>query len=302
MTWLEGTDWDETRPGEALATLLARDRPLAAPGAFNALAALLARQAGFEAIYVSGGALTASMGLPDLGVIGLDELCANVRTLYRATRLPVIVDGDTGYGGVLNAMRLVRELEDAGAAAVHIEDQQLPKKCGHLNDRLLVPAEEAAAKIAGALKARRHLRIIARTDGRSVSLDEAIRRGRLYRQAGADVVFPDGLTSEAEFRQFAQAVGGTLMANMTEFGRTPFFTAEQFHAMGYTIVIWPVSALRAAARAIEQTYAHLRRHGSPEGMLDAMQSRGELYELIGYGDYEALDDSVAASVLPEVGR
>ena len=199
-------------------------------------------------------------------------------------------------------MRAVRELEAAGAAAVHFEDQQLPKKCGHLNDKLLVPAEEAAAKIAGAVRARTHLRIIARTDGAGVSVEEAIRRGRMYRDAGADVVFPDALRSEAEFRAFARDVGGTLMANMTEFGRTPFFTAEQFYDMGFQIVIWPVSALRSAAKAVELLYGHLRQHDTTEGLLESMQSRGDLYDLIGYGEYEALDSSVAASILPEIGR
>ncbi len=302
MTWLEGTEVDTTPPGRRLVALLERPQVLGAPGAVNALAGLLAKRAGFEALYISGGALTASLGLPDLGIIGLDELCANVRSIHRATGLPLIVDTDTGYGGVLNTMRAVRELENAGAAAIHIEDQQLPKKCGHLNDKRLVPAEEAAAKIAAAVRARTHMRIIARTDAAAESLDEAIRRGRLYRSAGADIVFPDALRSAEEFRSFANGVGGMLMANMTEFGRTPYFNANEFFAMGYGIVIWPVSALRVAAKAMEGLYAHLYRHGTPEGMLASMQSRAELYDLIGYGDYEALDAAVAQSVLPEVGR
>ncbi len=303
MTWLEGTETDPILPGQRLITLLNRPQILAAPGAVNALAGLLAKRAGFEALYISGGGLTASMGLPDLGIIGLDELCANVRSIHRATGLPLIVDADTGYGGVLNAMRTVRELEEAaGAAAIHIEDQQLPKKCGHLNDKRLVPAEDAAAKIAAAVRARSRMQIIARTDAAAESLDEAIRRGRIYRAAGADIVFPDALRSADEFRTFAAEVGGTLMANMTEWGRTPYFSANEFQAMGYRIVIWPVSALRVAAKAMDALYTHLRRHGTPEGMLDAMQTRAELYELIGYGDYEALDTAVARSLLPEIGR
>ena len=271
-----------------------------APGPHNALAGLLAREAGFESLYVSGGAVTASFGLPDLGMLAMEELSLVVKMLARATDLPLIVDGDTGYGEALNAMRLVRELEDAGAAAVHIEDQVLPKKCGHLNDKTLVPADQMAAKIAAAKRASRHLVIIARTDAAaSEGLEGAIRRGRLYAQAGADVVFPDALTSLDQFRAFAAAMPKPVMANMTEFGRTPLESADALQQAGVRIVIWPVSSLRIAAKAMESFYADLAKDGDTAPQVDRMLTRKRLYEVIGYHDYEALDASIIRSVPPE---
>ena len=261
---------------------------------------MLAKEAGFEALYISGGAVTATLGLPDLGVMTIEELCFITRQVSRSTDLPLIVDGDTGYGEVLNVMRTVKELEHAGAGAVHIEDQVVAKKCGHLNDKRLIPPEDAAAKISAAVKGRSHLRIIARTDAAAVEgLEGAIARANLYKEAGADVVFPDALPSEVDFRTFADSVPGAKMANMTEFGRTPYFTAEQFQDMGYDIVIWPATSMRVAAGAMQELYAHIRDHGGAEALIDKMPSRTELYETIGYYDYEALDEGIAKSVLPE---
>ena len=299
--WLTGDKANAIPAGERLKALLARKGIVRAPGAHNALAGLIAREAGFEALYVSGGAVTASFGLPDLGILSMEELCLVVRILSRATGLPLIVDGDTGYGEALNAMRLVRELEDAGAAAVHIEDQVLPKKCGHLNDKTLVSPEQMAAKIAAARRARRHLVIIARTDAAaSEGLQGAISRARLYAQAGADVVFPDALTSLEQFRAFAAAVPVPAMANMTEFGRTPLETAAALEAAGIKIVIWPVSSLRIEAKALEGFYRTLARDDTTAPQVDSMLTRKRLYELIGYHDYEALDASIIRSIVPEI--
>ena len=195
----------------------------------------------------------------------------------RASGLPVLVDGDTGYGEALNVMHMVRAFEEAGAAAVHIEDQILPKKCGHLNDKKLASADDMAAKVAAAAKARRHLFIIARTDAAaSEGLDGAVERARRYLAAGADAIFPEALTSADMFREFAARVKAPLLANMTEFGRTPFFTAGEFAAMGYAMVIWPVSSLRVAAKAQEELYATLARDGSTQAMLPRMQTRAEI--------------------------
>ena len=252
-TYLIGAEQPTTPAGERFAALVRRGPILPLPGAYNGLAALQAKRAGFEALYLSGAAMSASMGLPDLGIITVEDVCGFIRQVSRASALPVLVDGDTGYGEALNVMHMVRAFEDAGAAAVHIEDQVLPKKCGHLNDKKLVPPEEMAAKIAAAARARRHLYIIARTDAAaSEGMDGALARARRYLQAGADAIFPEALTSAEMFREFAERIDAPLLANMTEFGRTPYFSADEFRAMGYRMVIWPVSALRLADRAIFQ--------------------------------------------------
>ena len=299
MTWLNNDGTESAPPGERLAQLWRGPGILQIPGAHNALAGLLAKRAGFKALYLSGAALSASLGLADLGILGLDELCLFTRMIARATGLPLIVDGDTGFGGILNVMRTVREVEDAGAAAIQIEDQLLPKKCGHLKDKRLVAPDEMAAKIAAAVRARRDLRIIARTDAVGVEgIDAAIGRARLYREAGADAIFPEALTTEEMFRTFAREIDAPLLANMTEFGRTPYFTAKQFEDFGFAMVIWPVSSLRIAAKAIGDLYECVMREGSAEPLIDRMQTRAQLYETIGYNDYEALDESIAQSVAP----
>jgi len=227
------------------------------PGTHNGQAALQARAAGFQAAYLSGAAMTASMGLPDLGMITVDDVCFFIRQVSRSSQLPVMVDGDTGYGEALNVMAMVRSFEDAGAAAVHIEDQILPKKCGHLNDKKLADARDMAAKVHAAAVARRHLYIVAR-----------------------------------------RMPGTPLLANMTEFGRTPFFTGAEFEAMGYAMVIWPVSSLRVANKAQDELYAAIRRDDGAHKMVDRMQTRAELYATIDYAGYEALDAGIVSTVVP----
>ena len=300
MTWLVAENWESKPMGERFQALLDRPGIVKAPGAHNAMAGLLAKAAGFDCLYVSGAAVTAAMALPDLGVIQLNELCDTVRQIHRATQLPLIVDGDTGYGEVLNVMRTIRELEDAGAAAIQMEDQILPKKCGHLNDKLLASPEEMARKVAAARKARRHLRIIARTDAvQSEGLEAGLARARLYAEAGADLVFADGIKTPEEFRRFSSECGVPFMANMTEFGRTPYYTAQQFQEFGCKVVIWPVSSLRVAAKAMESMYSELAEKGTLIDKLEEMQTRAQLYDTIGYHSFEELDDSVAAPVVPD---
>ena len=301
MTYLIGSHSQSAAAGDRFRALLARDEILQMPGAHNGMAALQAKAAGFEALYLSGAGMSASMGLPDLGVITVDEVCFFIRQVSRACGLPVLVDGDTGYGEALNVMHMVRSFEDAGAAAVHIEDQLLPKKCGHLNDKKLADAHDMAAKIAAAHRARRHLFVVARTDAAaSEGMDGAVARAKLYLEAGADAIFPEALTSAEMFREFAKRVDAPLLANMTEFGRTPHFTAAEFESFGYKMVIWPVTSLRIAAKAVEELYAELKAKGSAEALLPRMQTRAELYRTIGYADYEALDASLIGSVLPDV--
>ena len=300
MTYLVAADLPTTPAGDRFRALLARPGILQLPGAHNGQASLQAKAAGFEGLYLSGAAMTASMGLPDLGVITVDEVCFFIRQVARSSGLPVLVDGDTGYGEALNVMHMVRSFEDAGAGAVHIEDQLLPKKCGHLNDKKLADAHDMAAKIAAAAKARRHLYIVARTDAAaSEGIDGAVARARLYLEAGADAIFPEALVTAEMFREFARRMPGVaLLANMTEFGRTPFFTATEFEDMGYKMVIWPVSALRVANKAQALLYAAIRRDGGTQNMVDRMQTRAELYAAIGYHDYEALDASIVTTIIP----
>lgn len=302
MPYLVAADLPSAPAGERFRELLAGGGIVRIPGAHNGMAALQAKAAGFPALYLSGAAMSASMGLPDLGIITVDEVAFFVRQLAGASGLPVLVDGDTGYGEALNVMNMVRVFEAAGAGAVHIEDQLLPKKCGHLNDKKLADARDMAAKVAAAVRARRHLYVIARTDAAaSEGLDGAVGRARLYLEAGADAIFPEALTTAEMFREFARRVPGVpLLANMTEFGRTPFFTADEFEAMGYRMVIWPVSSLRVANRAQEKLYAALARDGGTHAMIDEMQTRAELYATIGLADYEALDASIVATITPDV--
>ena len=301
MTYLLASDLPQLPAGQRFRALLERGGILQMPGAHNGLAALQAKEAGFEALYLSGAAMTASMGLPDLGIITVDEVTFFIRQIARATGLPALVDGDTGYGETLNVMHMVRAFEEAGAGAVHIEDQLLPKKCGHPNDKKLAEPHDMAAKIAAAAKARRHLFLIARTDAAaSEGMDGAVGRAELYVKAGADAIFPEALTTAEMFREFAVRLPGVaLLANMTEFGRTPFFTAREFAEMGYRMVIWPVSSLRVAAKAQAELYAAIRRDGGAHKMIERMQTRTELYATIAYRDYEALDASIIATVVPQ---
>lgn len=295
------SDLEDREPaGRRLRERLARPGILRLPGAQNGLAALQARRAGFEGLYLSGAAMSASMGLPDLGIMTAADVAFFVRQVAGASGLPVVVDADTGFGEALNVMATVAALEAAGAAALHIEDQILPKKCGHLSDKRLASPGDMAAKVAAAVRARRDLLVIARTDAAaSEGLEAAIARARLYLDAGADAIFPEALTSAEMFRAFAQALPGVpLLANMTEFGRTPPFTAAEFESFGYAMVIWPVSSLRVAAKAQEELYAAIARDGAATALLPRMQTRAELYETIGYFDYEALDGQIARSAVP----
>jgi methylisocitrate lyase len=300
MTYLLGATQPDRPAGVRFRELLGNPGILQLPGTHNGMAALQARDAGFSALYLSGAAMTASMGLPDLGIITMDEVAFFIRQVARASGLPVLVDGDTGYGEALNVMNMVRTFEDAGAAAVHIEDQLLPKKCGHLNDKKLADAHDMAAKVAAAAKARRHLYLIARTDAAaSEGVDGAVARAKLYLEAGADAIFPEAMISREMFEEFARRVPGVpLLANMTEFGKTPFFTASEFEAMGYRMVIWPVSSLRVANKAQQNLFAAIKRDGGTHNMVDQMQTRAELYAAIRLHEYEALDTSIVQTVIP----
>jgi methylisocitrate lyase len=269
------------------------------PGAFNALTAKLAERLGFSAVYLSGGALSAGWAaLPDVGLLTLTEFTEQAAVLARATCLPLLCDADTGFGEPINVARAVRLFEEAGAAAMHIEDQQLPKRCGHLSGKALVDAPTMVAKLRAAVASRQDpdFVIVARTDARSVEgFDAAIERARAYLEAGADMIFPEALESAEEFARFADAFPeAPKLANMTEFGRSPLMGFNELVALGYRAVLFPVTAFRAAMHAAEATLKQLRDLGTQRGMLDQMQTRVELYDLLGYSDWEARDRSYFA--------
>lgn len=300
MPYLLASDLPTESAGKRFRAGLERPGIFQLPGAHNGQAAIQARNAGFDGLYLSGAAMTASMGLPDLGIITVDEVAFFIRQIARASGLPLLVDGDTGYGEALNVMHMVRTFEDAGAGAVHLEDQILPKKCGHLNGKNLVSAMDMATKVAAAKKAARDIVIVARTDAAGVEgFDAAVDRAKLYVEAGADAIFPEALNTREMFEKFAKAMPNVpLLANMTEFGKTPFYTATEFEEMGYKMVIWPVSSLRVANKAQAELYASIKENGGTHKYVDRMQTRQELYDVIGLHDFEELDASIIKTIVP----
>ena len=267
-----------------------------AAGVYNGISAMQAERAGFRTLYLSGSGVAACMGLPDLSFTTLTEVVNEVSRITDMTKSPLIVDVDTGFGEPLNVTRTVRQLEKAGASGMHIEDQQLPKKCGHLSGKKIVPDEEMVHKIKAAVAARQNsdFLIIARTDARSVlGVEDAIRRSNLYLESGADMIFTEALESEDEFRRFAREVHGDLLANMTEFGKSPLLTADVLRQIGYRAVIFPLTAFRTALKATQNAYDMLFSQGTQKNLLNIMMSRNEFYEVIGYHEYEKEDNELA---------
>ncbi|HIE37413.1 TPA: methylisocitrate lyase [Candidatus Geothermarchaeota archaeon] len=266
------------------------------PGVYNPFTALLAEKMGFKAIYLSGAALTGSLAMPDLGLITLSELTFFTKYIARAVDIPLLVDADTGFGEVLNVARAVRELEDAGASAIQIEDQVLPKKCGHLRGKQLINPIDMARKIRSAVSARRSrdFLIIARTDARNVSsLEDALERSKLYVEAGADIIFPEALESIDEFRVFVEEIDAPILANMTEFGRTPYISYKEFREIGVKFIIYPVTIFRGNARNTLDILKSLREYGGQEPFLEDLMTRKEFYDLIGYSRYEDFDEELS---------
>ena len=267
---------------------------VAAPGAFNALVAMSVAKCGFKACYVSGGATSVAAGVPDVGLLTLDHFTRVVREVVTGSKLPVIADADTGFGEEEMVRRTVLEYNHAGAAGLHLEDQVFPKRCGHLDGKALIPLEQAVSKIQWASKASQDCSdgqfiICARTDAKGVEgFDAAIKRATAYVRAGATMIFPEGLTTREEFANFATAMDALgddrpyMLANMTEFGKTPMIPLDEFGKMGYNIVIYPVSTLRIAMGAVTRALTELHKTGTLEGQLENMQTRKELYELVGY--------------------
>lgn len=278
-------------PGARLRQAWTRET-IAVPGVFNALVARMTEKMGFQAMYLSGGALSAATGVPDVGLLTLTEFVDEARRLTQASSLPLLCDADTGFGAALNVERTIRLFENAGAAGIHLEDQQLPKRCGHLSGKALVSAEEMAAKVRAAAAARRDpsFVLIARTDARGVTgMEDAIRRALLYVEAGADAVFPEALETPEEFAHFAKAVRVPLLANNTEFGKSPHLDVAAFAALGYRMVLFPLTAFRSALKAAQETLQDLLTLGHQRRRLDTMLTRAQLYELLDYAGYEERD-------------
>ena len=267
---------------------------LSVPGVYNPFSAMLAERKGFKAVYLSGGGLTASMGLPDLGVITLTELTNMVRGIHEITDIPIIVDADTGFGETLSVYRTVKLLEEAGASAIQIEDQVSPKRCGHLNGKEVISRDNMVEKIRAANAARKSALIIARTDSRAVTgMEDALSRAKTYIKEGADIIFPEALTDRTEFKYFADNTDFPLLANMTEFGKTPFIKADEFQEMGYRIVIFPVTLFRIAAKAMDLALDALKKDGNQENIIDQMMTRKEQYEVINYDFYQDFDKNIS---------
>ncbi|WP_432547793.1 methylisocitrate lyase [Kineococcus sp. SYSU DK004] len=279
----------------ALRAALAGDDLLRFPGAVNPLSARLVQRKGFEGVYLSGAVMSAELGLPDVGLTTLSEVAERAAQVARTTDLPVLVDADTGFGEPLNLARTVQVLEDAGVAALHVEDQVNPKRCGHLEGKQVVDLPTAVRRVAAAVGARRDdgLVVVARTDVRALEgLDATVERVRALVDAGADVVFPEALADLGEFEALASAVEVPVLANMTEFGRSDLFTHEQLRDAGVRVVIHPVSLLRLAMGAADRALDALLREGTLAGEVERMQTRAELYDLLDYASYGAFDAQV----------
>ncbi|MFI1177303.1 methylisocitrate lyase [Streptomyces melanogenes] len=293
-----------TTPAErrrAFREALASGRLLRMPGAMNPYSARLIQEAGFDAVYLSGAVLAADLGLPDIGLTTSTEVAARAAQTTRVTDLPVLVDADTGFGEPMNAARTLQLMEDAGLAGLHLEDQVNPKRCGHLDGKTVVAVQEMTRRLRAAVDARRDpdFLIMARTDARSVEgLDAAIDRAKAYVDAGADAVFPEALASAAEFEAFRTAVDVPLLANMTEFGKGPLLDARALEDLGYNIVLYPVTLFRLAMGAVEDGLHTLAADGTQAALLDRMQTRSRLYEVLGYERYAGFDSAVFDFTLP----
>jgi methylisocitrate lyase len=276
--------------GARLRLAMQQESPLQMPGAINAYAAMLAEKCGFKALYVSGaGIANASFGLPDLGMTSLNDVCEDIRRISGATPLPILVDADTGWGGAFNIQRTIKELIRAGAAACHIEDQVQAKRCGHRPGKAIVPKDDMVDRIKAAVDGRTDSQfvIVARTDALAVEgIDSAIDRAQACVAAGADVIFAEACTTIAEYQRFVSEVKAPILANLTEFGKTPYFTVDELKAAGISMIIYPLSAFRAMSNAALNVYSTIRQQGTQKTVIDTMQTRMELYDVLGYLDYE----------------
>ena len=284
--------------GKRLKSLIDNNQYVLTPGVFSPLIAMMAEKKGFKSMYFSGAAFSAMKGIPDIGIFTFQELFDAVIEITKMSNLPLIVDVDTGFGEVINVTRTVSDLESIGVAAIQIEDQLFPKRCGHLEGKEIIEANEFAKKIYAAKSVSKDMLVIARTDAKAVEgIDSAIERAKLYKDAGADIIFPEALETEEEFKLFAESVNGDMLANMTEFGKTPYYPAEKFADMGYKIIIYPVSSLRIALNAISDLFDEIMKTGTQVKFVEDMLTRKDLYNLINYDSYVKMDESLGGDDL-----
>ena len=284
-------------PVSDLKALLKSGEAVPVPGVTDPLTSIIADRMGFKCLYFSGAAFSASLGIPDIGLFSIDQLIDSVKWITRSTNLPLIVDIDTGFGEVVNVIRVIKELEYLGVAAVQLEDQVSPKRCGHLDGKQIVSEQHFVEKLDAALEARENMLIIARTDSRDVySFDESIKRGILYRDSGADVIFPEALENIDEFKQYAMRINTPLLANMTEFGKSPLLSVKELGDIGYNLVIFPATGQRAALGAVKRVFTDIKETGSQTRSISGMMDRSEIYNLIDYDDFTKFDSQIAPKI------
>lgn len=300
MTWILENPRSQQQLASDFMKHVKADKALAVVGAHDGMSALLAKKSGFNHLYLSGGALSASKGLPDIGLLTLDDVVSRAKEIIRASNLPLLVDIDNGFGEPLNVSRTCFEMAEARVAAVQIEDQQIPKKCGHLNGKKLIPEDEMVKKIQMIKQVTPEMVIVARSDAYAVEgMEGMLKRLTAYKKAGADILFPEAMASREDFKTVRKHIDIPVLANMTEFGKTDYINLDTFSNIGIDLVIFPVTSLRAAAYNTEKAYQTIKETGSQEIILDQLQSRKDLYEVLKLREYEEMDSNIDQTVLPD---
>lgn len=300
MTWIIEDAKSQKQLASEFMENVKEDNALPVVGAHDGMSSLLARKSGFKHIYLSGGALSASKGIPDIGLLTLEDVTGRAREIIRASNLPLLVDVDNGFGEPLNVARTCLEMVEARVAAIQIEDQQIPKKCGHLNGKRLIPENEMVKKIQMIKQVAPSLKVVARSDSYAIEgMDGMTSRLKAYIEAGADIVFPEAMKTEEDFRHVRKEIDAPVLANMTEFGKTDYIEMKTFSDIGIDLVIFPVTSLRAAAYNVEETYKIIHETGTQKSVLDKLQTRKELYEILKLHEYEEMDSKIDHTVLPD---
>lgn len=300
MTWIIEEAKSQKQLASEFMENVKEDNALPVVGAHDGMSSLLARKSGFKHIYLSGGALSASKGIPDIGLLTLEDVTGRAREIIRASNLPLLVDVDNGFGEPLNVARTCLEMVEARVAAIQIEDQQIPKKCGHLNGKRLIPENEMVKKIQMIKQVAPSLKVVARSDSYAIEgMDGMTSRLKAYIEAGADIVFPEAMKTEEDFRHVRKEIDAPVLANMTEFGKTDYIEMKTFSDIGIDLVIFPVTSLRAAAYNVEETYKIIHETGTQKSVLDKLQTRKELYEILKLHEYEEMDSKIDHTVLPD---